>query len=204
MALIADGAEFNWRLKAPERKTSVGIGASSSAFDHVFDWVAKYDTGTGSNKIDAVYSSRTSGTQTLDLRGSLTSVLDGSTVSFPIVNGVFIKNLSTTTLERLDVGAGSNPFITWLLATGEGRSPSGFFCPGADRRYATRRHGDVYGDRAVGTPSWEILIRSVGVSPRRPRPAQRPRCLPVQRRGGRAPGRTRSQRSGRATASADA
>lgn len=163
MALIADGVDFACRIKAPERKTGIGIGQGVSLYDHVFEYIAKFENGTGANKVDAVYSARVSGATTIDLRSSLTSVLDGSVVSFPILMGFFVKNLSTTTLERLDIGAGSNPFITWLLATGDGVKvgPSGFlnlWSP-IDGYAVTAGTGDILNVATpVGTPSWDILI----------------------------------------------
>lgn len=124
MALQVDEADFNFRLRVAERKTGIGIGAGASAIDHVFEYVTRHLNGTGANKVGAVYSNR--GTIVngvpldLDLRGTLVSVLDGSVVNFPIITGIFVSNLSTTTLHGLTIGAGANPFISWLIATGDG------------------------------------------------------------------------------------
>jgi hypothetical protein len=163
MPLIADGAEFMLKIKAPERKTAVGIGQATSYYDHLFEFLAKYDNGTGANKVDAVWSGRLSGTQSLDLRGSLTSVLDGSVVSFPVITGLFFKNLSSTPAEILTIGASTNPFITWLAATGDGvkLDPSGFFALYAPLNgYATTAGtADILTlTAASGSPSWEGLI----------------------------------------------
>lgn len=163
MALITDLLDIRFRAVVNERKTAVGIQQNNSFYDHVYEYVAKFNNGTGSNKIDSVYSGRTSGTQTLDLRGTLTSVLDGSTVNFPIVTGIFINNLSTTTLESLTIGAGSNPFITWLAATGDAVKcgPGGFFnlFSPIDGYATTAATGDILTvTAATGTPSWEIMV----------------------------------------------
>jgi hypothetical protein len=128
---IAD-VELNMRLIARERKTGIGVGAGTSAYDHLWSYVARFQGGLGSNRVGAAYSGRhtiVNGTPLdLDLRSSLTSVLDGSVVSFPIVMGIFVSNLSTTSGQTIRIGAGGNPFISWLIATGDGLlvGPSGF------------------------------------------------------------------------------
>ena len=67
MALSADGADFKFLLTAPERKTSIGIGQGQSFFDHKFDFTARYENGTGSSKVDAVYSAETVRTNVIGL-----------------------------------------------------------------------------------------------------------------------------------------
>ena len=163
MSLLADGIEFQQRIRVPERKTAVGIGQGTSSFDHVWDFVAKYLNGTGSNKIDAVWSTQSSGGASVDLRGSLNSVLDGSTVNFPIVMGIFLKNLSTVSGEYISLGGGSNPFISWLLATGDGLKvgPSGFFqlWSPIDGYATSAGTADILTLAAgSGTPSYDMLI----------------------------------------------
>lgn len=132
MALSVDEANFNFRLVVPERYSGIGFGAKVLPFDHVFEHYARYANGTGANKVGAVYSRNgdvVNGTPLdLDLRGTLTSIVDGSVVNFPLVMGIVIRNNSTTAGQSLTIGAGSNPFISWLAATGDGVKigPSGF------------------------------------------------------------------------------
>lgn len=134
MALQVDEALFNFRLQVAERKTSIGIGGGNSHIDHVFAYVARHLNGTGANTVGAVYSNRgaiANGTPLdLDLRGTLVSVLDGSVVSFPVITGIFVANLETATTKGLTIGAGANPFISWLIATGDGLKvgSGGIFC----------------------------------------------------------------------------
>jgi hypothetical protein len=166
MPLLVDGIKFNQTIKVVERKTGVGIGPAVSFVEHVFSIVQDYEQGTGANKIDCVYSNRNtalSGGAPLDLRGSLASVLDGSTVSFPIVVGVFVKNLSSTPGEFITIGGGSNPFISWLSATGDGVKvgPGGsfqLFSP-IDGYATTAGTADILQlTEGAGTPGVEVMI----------------------------------------------
>jgi len=163
MALQTSLLDIRFRAVCNERKTAVGIANNNSFYDHVYEMVAQFNNGTGANKVDSVYSARLTGTQTLDMRGSLTSVLDGSTVNFPIITGVFLNNLSVTTLESLTIGGGSNPWITWLIATGDGLKcgPSGtfvLFSP-IDGYATTAGTGDILTvTAAAGSPTWDIMV----------------------------------------------
>lgn len=166
MALVTD-AQAMMRFVVHERKTSIGIGETTSAYDHVFDYQATYPNGAGAGNVGAVYSARASivngAPLDIDLRGSLASVLDGSTVTFPIVTGIFIKNLSTTAGQYLLMGAGSAPFIDWLIATGDGIKigPGGFsalYTP-IDGYATTATTADILRlAAATGTVSTDILI----------------------------------------------
>lgn len=163
MALITNLLDIRFRAVVNERKTAIGIQSSNSFYDHVYEKVVQYNNGTGANKIDSVFSGRFTGTQTLDLRGTLVSVLDGSVVNFPIVTGIFLSNLSVTTLESLTIGAGSNPFITWLIATGDGLKcgPSGDFVLSSpiDGYATTAGTGDILTvTAAAGSPQWDVMI----------------------------------------------
>ncbi len=132
MALTVPFAKFDVRIHIPERNTDVGIdGAGVVPYDHKFEYTGKFRNGTGANKVGVVFSGRfsISAAEDHDLRGGLLSVASGSNVPFPIVCGVFLKNLSTTTGQYVTIGGGSNPFISWLGATGDGIrvGPGGFF-----------------------------------------------------------------------------
>jgi hypothetical protein len=163
MGLITNLLDMRLRAVVNERKTAIGIQQNNSVYDHVYEFVSQFNNGTGSNKVDSVFSGRFTGTQAIDLRGSLTSVLDGSVVNFPIVCGVFLNNLSTTTLESLTIGGGSNPWITWLIATGDGLKcgPSGtwiLFSP-IDGYATTAGTGDILTvTAAAGSPTWDVMI----------------------------------------------
>lgn len=165
MPLVVGDAEVSIKVQVPETKTSVGVGAGESVFHHNFQFINRYLSGTGSNKVDAVWSSREtlSGATNKDLRGSLTSVLDGSTVNFPIVVGMCVINRSTTSGEYVTIGASTTPFITWLAASGDGIrvAPGGcFFLWSPIDGYTTSAGtSDVLTfTPATGTPSVDILI----------------------------------------------
>jgi hypothetical protein len=163
MALITSLLDIRFRAVTNERKTAVGIQQNNSYYDHVFEQIVQYANGTGSNKVDSVFSARFTGTQAIDLRGSLTSVLDGSVVNFPIVTGIFLANLSVTTGESLTIGGGSNPFISWLIATGDGLKcgPSGMFVLTSpiDGYATTAATADILTvTAAAGSPQWDVMI----------------------------------------------
>lgn len=165
MALYVDEARFDVDIRIPERKTALGIDQSPSYKDHVLKFVARYSNGVGVNKVDTAWSTYQviSGATDFDLRGSLTSVLDGSVVSFPIVMGLFIVNYSTTSGEYVTVGAGSNPWSTWLAASGDGVrvGPGGFkalWSP-IDGYATTAGTGDILRvTPATGTPTVGLLL----------------------------------------------
>ena len=96
----------------------------------------------------------------LDLMGSLTSQLDGTTISFVDVVGVFIKYKSGT--GDLTIGQGSNPWITWLAATGDGVviGPNGvfvWFSPNG--KSPTAGTGDILRlASSSGTITYDIMI----------------------------------------------
>lgn len=127
---MAVAAKINLTVNALETGTT-GLSQTKSA-PHLMEFAADYATGTGSNQQDRVYStvlSLAGSAQTIDLLGSLTDSY-GAALSFVEVTGIFIKNNSTTTGQFVTIGAGSNPFITWLKATGDGvvLGPGGIFC----------------------------------------------------------------------------
>lgn len=165
MPLTLGVADFQVRVTVPERKTGVGIQGGASEFAHIFDWFTRYEVGTGSNKVNAVYSKEEHALSAtdLDLRGTLASVLDGSAVTFPIVTGIFFKNLSTTTGQYVTIGGSTNPFITWLAATGDGIrvGPGGFFMLWAplDGYATTSGTADILTfTPATGTPTCSYMI----------------------------------------------
>ena len=118
-------AKVRIRIEVEETK-STDMGGNS-ALRHVFDVspsgpaTVDYADGNSANQIDLVYSdsfSVASGTPiTYDLAGSLTSILDGSAVTFTKVRGIAI--VQRTGAGILAIGAGSNPLLGWVGATGD-------------------------------------------------------------------------------------
>lgn len=81
--------------------------------------LSDFASGTGDYQFDRVWSDErtlTSTSETLDLSGSLTSQLDGSTVSFVEVGGILIYNSAATAAAVLTVGgAASNQAYAGLF-----------------------------------------------------------------------------------------
>lgn len=167
MALVVPFAAFNVRVSVPERATGVGFGAAGeTAHTHIAEFIERYEGGTGANKVGAVFAGRFSSAVavTHDLRGTLVSVTDPSqVVNFPIVTGLIIRNRSTTSGQYLTVGAGSNPWITWLGASGDAVrvGPGGLLVlvSPVDGYATTEDTGDVLTvTPATGTISYDIAI----------------------------------------------
>jgi len=119
MAGAVTNAAVSLEIKISETESN---DLGQSRMEHVWSLVASYATGTGSSQADLVYSDRLSlagSAQTIDLAGSVASVLSGDTQTYVEVVGFAVLNNSTTTTEVCTVGAGSNPWITWLNATGD-------------------------------------------------------------------------------------
>ena len=121
MALTTPYADFDFSLAVLESSSPVGIGDGASQRKHLFSFINRYTSGTGANNIGAVWSTRAtiSGATDYDLSGSLTSIIDGSTVSFPIVMGIFVKNLSTTSGQGVQMGGDAAGVVGWISANSD-------------------------------------------------------------------------------------
>lgn len=123
----------------------------------------EFETGTSDNQMDRVWSDTRTATATpddLDLRGVLTDI-GGSVINFADVCIVGIRNRSTT--DTLTIGAGSNPWITWLGTTGDQVKipPGGILILAApDDGFATvAGTGDILRiDPAAATIIYDIII----------------------------------------------
>lgn len=160
------GISFNSRITAQEYFSSFGPQGGSPLFQHVFDHIAEYESGTGASKVNRIWAlppTAISGATNYDLQGAALLDLNGAAVTFPIVMGLFIKNLSTTSGQYVTVGASTTPWITWLGATGDAVrvGPSGKFelWSPIDGYATTASTGDVLTlTPATGTPSVAMLI----------------------------------------------
>lgn len=121
MAGAASKVELDLSVKVTETESN---DLGTSILQHVWSKTATYASGTGSNQADLVYSDTlelAGSAQTVDLAGSIASVLSGDTQTYVEVVGFAVLNKSTTSTEVVTVGAGgANPWITWLAATGDG------------------------------------------------------------------------------------
>lgn len=151
-----------------ETNTSAGINEASSVLAHRVDYDSgEQVTGTGSSQQDRVWSDAQTvangAPDTWDLAGTLTSELSGATITFAEVTLIWIRNRSTTTGQNLEIGAGSNPFITWLKATGDAIivPPGGVFLLTSpiDGFATVAGTGDVLTITSTsGTITYDILI----------------------------------------------
>lgn len=111
-------AEFRAKFSA------VQIGSNDQGgpeFRPTVESLLQFTNGTGADQADLLFTdTRTVGASTnddIDLAGVLASAF-GATITAAEMVGLLIVNKSTT--QTLTVGAGSNPWITWLIATGDG------------------------------------------------------------------------------------
>jgi len=155
-------------LDIMETASSLGVAAATSQLAHSID----YDTGllasgTASSTQDLVWSAADSvangAPDTVDVAGSLTSRLTGGAVTMVEVTLIYIRNKSTTTGEILEIGAGSNPLLNWVKATGDAIKigPGGVFILTSpiDGFAVTAATGDVLTiTSASGTISYDIII----------------------------------------------
>lgn len=116
-------------------------------FQKVLNWAS----GTIVDTADRIYMKRhTIATGTplaLDLSGGLTDLL-GNVITMAKVTGIFIVNNSLTVGEKLTIGAGSNPLLNWIAATGDALQigPGGVHCqldPSLAAYAVTGATGDV-------------------------------------------------------------
>lgn len=81
----------------------------------------QFTNGTGADQADLLFTdTRTVGASSnddIDLAGVLASAF-GATLTIAEMAAILIVNKSTT--QTLTIGGGSNPWISWLIATGDG------------------------------------------------------------------------------------
>jgi molybdopterin-binding protein len=109
-------------LSVTEYKPNLAVGGVlTSSIVHSAVRSLALGVGTGANNIDTVWSARASiasGTPLdTDLRGSIASVLDGTTLNFPLVVLLLVINNSATTGQSLAFGVGANPVTSWMTGT---------------------------------------------------------------------------------------
>ena len=165
---IAVTSRLRVLLDLVETNTSGGVQERSSVLVHSIDYdTGELASGTTGSLQDRVWSDLQSvangAPDTWDLAGTLTSELSGATVTFVEVTGFWIRNKSTTTGEILEVGAGSNPLLNWIKATGDATKigPGGVYLHTSpiDGFAVTAGTGDVLTiTSASGTISYEIAI----------------------------------------------
>lgn len=121
MPLVTGPLDLSIRLALQERETEVGVARGTNFRDHVIELVSQYQNGTGANKQGVVWSARPTLTAlvTYDLAGGITSVLNKSALSMPLLIGIFIKNLSSTPGAYVAMGAAVSQINTIFNAAGD-------------------------------------------------------------------------------------
>jgi hypothetical protein len=162
-------AKVRIRIEIEETKTTDMAGTVQMR--HVFDvspsgpGTVDYADGNAASQVDLVYSdsfSVASGTPiTYDLAGSLTSILDGSAVTFTKIRGIAI--VQRTGAGILAIGAGSNPLLGWVIATGDGVNIGtlgyAIICDPTNSYTVTAGTGDVLTlTSSTGTITGDLLI----------------------------------------------
>jgi hypothetical protein len=165
---LSTAARIRVLLDLVETNTAAGVQERSSVLTHAIEYDSgELASGTASNQQDRVWSdlqSVTAGTpDTWDLAGTLTSELSGATVTFVEITGIWIRNKSTTTAQILEIGAGSNPLLNFIKATGDAIQvgPGGvlLLTSPVDGFAVTANTGDVLTiTSASGTIAYEIAI----------------------------------------------
>ncbi len=155
-------------LDLVETNTTAGVQERSSVLQHGIEYdTGELASGTTGSLQDRVWSDLQSvangAPDTWDLAGTLTSELSGATVTFVEVVGIWIRNKSTTTGEILEIGAGSNPLLNFIKATGDAIKigPGGvlLITSPVDGFAVTASTGDVLTiTSASGTIAYEIAI----------------------------------------------
>jgi hypothetical protein len=107
MSAIAD---ILVRIDVLETLAAKGAAQTAAQLRHLIDVRERRENGTGSLEQDLVYGNRLAITTTatdLDLT-ALTSELDGSTLTFAELTGVYLVHRGTTTAQNLLVGGATN------------------------------------------------------------------------------------------------
>lgn len=101
------------------------------SFDPSLKKVLQFLVGTGANQADMIWTDErtvtTGATDDIDLAGVLSNAF-GATLTFAEIVGIILVSDAANT-TTLTIGAGTNPWITMFLATGDGIKvgPGGVF-----------------------------------------------------------------------------
>ena len=168
---MATNTSAKVRIRIEIQETKVTDMAGTAAITHVFDVVpgggpglVEYADGTSANQVNLVYSDSFSisgaSTQTYDLDTSLVSILDGSAVTFTKIYGFAIVQDSGA--FTITVGAGSNPLLNWVKATGDGVLIGNLgylvICDPTNGYAVTGSTGDILTLTSTGSVTGRILI----------------------------------------------
>lgn len=130
------------------------------------NWQQTWTNGTGSNQIDLMWNDQrtvTAAAEDLDFAGVLTNPVTGAAMTFVKINGIFIKNNSTSTGEVLLVGGDANGLVNWVGAANDiiKVGPSGVFAlwQPIDGYTVTAATGDILQiDPGANTITYNIVV----------------------------------------------
>lgn len=134
---------------------------------HELDFSGVRPSGSSAGRVQVAWSDSRSVTNgvpdTIDLRGGTTGAFGQAAQAFAVVTHVFVRNKSTVSGRNLTVGGGSNPFITWLAASGDAVvvGPDGFVAVASplDGYATTAGSADILTiTSSAGTIDYDILI----------------------------------------------
>lgn len=135
-------------------KTAPTYGALSG----IIDWKTKWADGTSTNQADVAffkkYALSASGTQVLDLAGSLTDDF-GRTVTFAKIRAICFENTSTTSGDTVTVGPDATNGITTIIT---GTTPKVDIDPGG----VVLLTSPVDGWSVTGGSADEIILTETG------------------------------------------
>ena len=98
------------------------LDLSTVADQGAVQYDADFANGVETDQADALWHDRRTllagASDDLDLASGLTNSL-GESLSFAKLKGLFLRNLTLTPDEIIDLGGGSNPFESWLGAGGD-------------------------------------------------------------------------------------
>lgn len=142
---------------------AINAGDRGVVVPHLFELAKTYASGTGDNQQDKVYSTTQTGTGSTDTDlTSATNEATGVAISLATVRGFLVYNHSTTDAETITVGAGSNPWITWLIATGDGVviGPGGVLLVTSpqDGWAVTGGTGDILRTTNSASLTWTLIV----------------------------------------------
>jgi hypothetical protein len=118
------------QISAAYQDTTSSVSSSVQNID--YPKVLSWPNGVVINTADKVFAKSdtvSSGSpKTYDVSGGITDAF-GNSLTLAKVTAIAVFNNSTTVGEILSIGAGSNPLLNWVIATGDGVKvgPGGFF-----------------------------------------------------------------------------
>lgn len=143
-----------------DRRT-VGVNSTSVNVPANLTLAPTFSDGAGALQANVLYAGNlalSAGTNNVDLNGVLTDQW-GSSVALLRVKGIMVVNTGATTLT---VGAGTNPWATFLNSTGTITLPAGAgfaaLTPDATGWTVTAATGDILKFAGTGSATFQLVV----------------------------------------------